>query len=50
MKVICKKDETNRVIGFHVFGEHAAEITQGIAVAMKYVTTIIKLFNSWFSF
>jgi len=34
-KIICNKSDNERVIGFHVIGEHAAEITQGFAVAIK---------------
>ena len=38
LKLICLKNsmpQPMRVIGFHVLGEHAGEITQGVAVAMK---------------
>ncbi|XP_006895263.1 PREDICTED: thioredoxin reductase 3 [Elephantulus edwardii] len=34
-KIICNKRDNDRVIGFHVFGPNAGEITQGFAVAMK---------------
>jgi thioredoxin reductase (NADPH) len=34
-KLICNKADNNRVIGFHVLGPNAGEITQGYAVAMK---------------
>jgi len=35
LKIICKKDENEKVIGFHILGENAGEITQGISIAMK---------------
>lgn len=35
MKMICNKQDNERVIGFHVVAPHAGEITQGVAVAMK---------------
>ncbi|XP_037659356.1 thioredoxin reductase 3 isoform X2 [Choloepus didactylus] len=34
-KIICNKLDNDRVIGFHVLGPNAGEITQGFAVAMK---------------
>ncbi|XP_076972423.1 thioredoxin reductase 3 [Tamandua tetradactyla] len=34
-KIICNKLDNDRVIGFHVLGPNAGEITQGYAVAMK---------------
>lgn len=34
-KLICLKPDDMRVIGFHVLGPNAGEITQGYAVAMK---------------
>ncbi|KAI3382640.1 hypothetical protein SNEBB_005383 [Seison nebaliae] len=34
-KLICDKQDNERVIGFHVAGPNAGEITQGYAVAMK---------------
>lgn len=34
-KVVCKIPDKNRVIGFHVLGPNAGEITQGFAAAMK---------------
>jgi len=34
-KLICNKKDKDRVIGFHVFGPNAGEITQGYAVAIK---------------
>ncbi|XP_078423920.1 thioredoxin reductase 1, cytoplasmic-like [Cetorhinus maximus] len=34
-KVICNKQDHNRVIGFHVLGPNAGEITQGFGAAMK---------------
>ncbi|XP_075852065.1 thioredoxin reductase 3 [Microcebus murinus] len=34
-KIICNKLDHDRVIGFHVLGPNAGEITQGFAVAMK---------------
>jgi len=35
MKVICKKDEGEKVVGFHVLGPNAGEVIQGLAVAIK---------------
>uniref|UniRef100_A0A8C6BSC0 Thioredoxin reductase 3 n=1 Tax=Monodon monoceros TaxID=40151 RepID=A0A8C6BSC0_MONMO len=34
-KIICSKFDNDRVIGFHVLGPKAGEITQGFAAAMK---------------
>lgn len=34
-KLVCNKMDEERVIGFHVVGPNAGEITQGFAVAMK---------------
>lgn len=34
-KIICNKRENLRVVGFHVCGPNAGEITQGYAIAMK---------------
>ncbi|XP_075039747.1 thioredoxin reductase 3 [Mixophyes fleayi] len=34
-KIICNKLDNERVIGFHVLGPNAGEITQGFAAAMK---------------
>ncbi|NWQ90640.1 TRXR3 reductase, partial [Burhinus bistriatus] len=34
-KIICSKHENNRVIGFHVLGPNAGEVTQGFAAAIK---------------
>nr|XP_033782285.1 thioredoxin reductase 3 [Geotrypetes seraphini] len=34
-KIICDKQENERVIGFHVLGPNAGEITQGFGVAIK---------------
>lgn len=35
-KLICLKTEKERVIGFHVTGPNAGEMTQGYGVAMRY--------------
>ncbi|XP_036101312.1 thioredoxin reductase 3 isoform X2 [Molossus molossus] len=34
-KIICNKFDNNRVIGFHILGPNAGEVTQGFAAAMK---------------
>ncbi|XP_002734086.1 thioredoxin reductase 1, cytoplasmic-like [Saccoglossus kowalevskii] len=34
-KIICHRVDSNRVVGFHVLGPNAGEITQGYGVAMK---------------
>lgn len=34
-KIICNKFDNDRVVGFHILGPNAGEITQGFAVAMK---------------
>nr|XP_014348831.1 PREDICTED: thioredoxin reductase 1, cytoplasmic [Latimeria chalumnae] len=34
-KIICRIKDNYRVIGFHLFGPNAGEITQGFAAAMK---------------
>jgi len=35
MKVICNKEEGEKVVGFHVLGPNAGEVIQGLAVAIK---------------
>lgn len=34
-KLVCLKNENNKVIGFHYVGPNAGEVTQGYAVALK---------------
>ena len=34
-KLVVHKPDSNRVVGFHVLGPHAGEVTQGWAAAMK---------------
>ncbi|CRG96785.1 thioredoxin reductase, putative [Plasmodium gallinaceum] len=34
-KLVCLKNEDNRVIGFHYVGPNAGEVTQGMALALK---------------
>lgn len=34
-KLVCLKTEGERVVGFHILGPNAGEITQGFAVAMR---------------
>ncbi|XP_064422400.1 thioredoxin reductase 3 [Latimeria chalumnae] len=34
-KIICNKIDDDRVVGFHVLGPNAGEVTQGFAAAMK---------------
>ncbi|KAB1264144.1 Thioredoxin reductase 3 [Camelus dromedarius] len=34
-KIICNKFDNERVVGFHILGPNAGEITQGFAAAMK---------------
>ncbi|KAI9022681.1 thioredoxin reductase 1 [Hyaloraphidium curvatum] len=34
-KLVCAKNEKERVVGFHYLGPNAAEVTQGYAVAMR---------------
>ncbi|NXC40949.1 TRXR3 reductase, partial [Penelope pileata] len=34
-KIICNKLDNNRVVGFHVLGPNAGEVTQGFAAAIK---------------
>ncbi|XP_043375627.1 thioredoxin reductase 3 isoform X2 [Dermochelys coriacea] len=34
-KIICNKHDNNRVVGFHVLGPNAGEITQGFGAAIK---------------
>ncbi len=36
-KLVCDKNRNMRVIGFHVVGPEAGEITQGYATALRYV-------------
>jgi len=35
VKLVCNKAENDRVVGFHIMGPNAGEITQGYAVAIK---------------
>lgn len=35
LKIICDKSKGEKVVGFHVLGPNAGEVTQGFAVAMK---------------
>lgn len=35
MKLLCNKLDSLRVVGFHIMGPNAGEITQGVAVAIK---------------
>ncbi|XP_056384103.1 LOW QUALITY PROTEIN: thioredoxin reductase 3 [Hyla sarda] len=42
-KIICNKLDNDRVIGFHVLGPNAGEITQGFGAAMKCGLTKEKL-------
>lgn len=34
-KLVCKKNEKERVVGFHYLGPNAGEVTQGFALAIK---------------
>ena len=34
-KVLCRRSDGMRVVGVHLVGEHAAEIVQGFAVALR---------------
>lgn len=34
-KLVCNKSDNERVVGFHVLGPNAGEVTQGYAVAIK---------------
>ncbi|XP_046530009.1 thioredoxin reductase 3 [Equus quagga] len=34
-KIICNKFDNERVVGFHILGPNAGEVTQGFAAAMK---------------
>ncbi len=36
-KLVCDKTKNMRVIGFHVIGPDAGEVTQGYATALRYV-------------
>ncbi|XP_068109178.1 thioredoxin reductase 3 [Hyperolius riggenbachi] len=42
-KIICNRLDNDRVIGFHILGPNAGEITQGFAAAMKCGLTKEKL-------
>mmetsp|Transcript_24607 Transcript_24607/g.59226 ORF Transcript_24607/g.59226 Transcript_24607/m.59226 type:complete len:384 (-) Transcript_24607:388-1539(-) len=35
VKLICNKARSETVVGFHILGPHAGEVTQGFAVAMR---------------
>jgi thioredoxin reductase (NADPH) len=35
LKVLCNKDDSMRVVGFHILSPNCGEITQGFATAMK---------------
>ena len=43
--IVCTK--TDRVVGLHMLGPHAGEITQGFAVAMKNGATKADLTERW---
>ncbi|XP_006876287.1 PREDICTED: thioredoxin reductase 3 isoform X2 [Chrysochloris asiatica] len=34
-KIICNRPDNDRVVGFHILGPNAGEVTQGFAAAMK---------------
>eukprot|EP00953_Heterococcus_sp_UTEX-ZZ885_P016752 9399-Heterococcus_DN1.PRE.5 len=34
-KLVCKKSDSNRVVGFHFVGPNAGELTQGFALALR---------------
>lgn len=38
-KLVCLKNENNRVVGFHYIGPNAGEVTQGMALALKLKAT-----------
>ncbi|XP_039617756.1 thioredoxin reductase 1, cytoplasmic-like [Polypterus senegalus] len=42
-KIICNKQDNDRIVGFHILGPNAGEITQGFAVAMKCGMTKVQL-------
>jgi len=46
IKLICNKLDNERIVGFHIFGPNAGEITQGYAVAMKMGVTKNDLLNT----
>jgi len=35
VKLICNKEDSERVVGFHILAPNAGEITQGVAIAIK---------------
>jgi thioredoxin reductase (NADPH) len=37
-KLVCVKSMEERVVGFHVTGPNAGEMTQGYGVAMRYAS------------
>ncbi|MGH0115680.1 UNVERIFIED_CONTAM: hypothetical protein FKN15_038003 [Acipenser sinensis] len=45
-KIICHKQDSERVVGFHVLGPNAGEMTQGFAAAMKCGMTKEQLDNT----
>ncbi|XP_051784995.1 thioredoxin reductase 1, cytoplasmic-like isoform X2 [Erpetoichthys calabaricus] len=45
-KIICNKQDNDRIVGFHILGPNAGEITQGFAVAMKCGMTKVQLDNT----
>jgi len=40
VKVVCKLDENNKVLGIHYVGPNAGEVMQGYAVAIRKDITI----------
>jgi pyruvate/2-oxoglutarate dehydrogenase complex dihydrolipoamide dehydrogenase (E3) component len=34
-KLVCKKSDSNRVVGFHFVGPNAGELTQGFGLALR---------------
>ncbi|KAK1168833.1 thioredoxin reductase 1, cytoplasmic-like isoform X1 [Acipenser oxyrinchus oxyrinchus] len=45
-KIICHKQDSERVVGFHVLGPNSGEMTQGFAAAMKCGMTKEQLDNT----
>ncbi len=47
LKIIVDLSRDEKVVGFHVLGIHAGEITQGVAIAIKFVLSFLIIFFSF---
>ena len=43
VKVLCDRDDRERIVGLHLVGDHAAEIMQGFSLALRLGATKAEL-------